>query len=124
MDAKPLEEKPAAVIPQSQFDIRKDYHKLYGNRILKDDLNDSFKEDEAQEALPSERNDCTEMLQRLKESNDPDDQAVAGYFNAVEGDLDENYLSCSRELIHGHSVVVYTPFYQDLTHYLMLPVIR
>ena len=124
VDAQPLESKPAAVVPQSQFDIRKDYHKLYGNRILKDDLNDSFKEEEVVEPLPLESHGCEEMLRQLKESDNLDDQAVAGYFNAVEGDLDENYLSCSRELIHGHSVVVYTPFYQDLTHYLMLPVIR
>ena len=125
IDAKPLEAKPTAVIPASQFDIRKEYRELYGKRVLRDDLNDSYnEEEETPEVLPLERNDCTELLQHLKESDDLDDQVVAGYFNAVEGDLDENYLSCSRELIHGRSVVVYTPFYQDLTHYIMLPVIR
>lgn len=58
----------------------------------------------------------------------PDDDLgrVAGaYFNTLENagrDINPDYVSATRKLLHQNSVLIYNPFYSDLTDYLILPI--
>ena len=53
------------------------------------------------------------------------DQIAGAYFNAMtkSGEvLNSDYVSAARSLLHGNSVLIYNPFYHDLTAYLLLPI--
>ena len=59
------------------------------------------------------------------QAGDDLDRIAGTYFQAsVHGGISVNadYVSATRALLHGRSVLIYNPFYRDLTQYILLPV--
>lgn len=59
------------------------------------------------------------------EEGDELDQIAGKYFQAsADGGLTVNadYVNATRALLHNKSVLIYNPFYRDLTQYILLPV--
>ena len=53
------------------------------------------------------------------------DEIAGAYFTSLPGrgvSINADYVTAARSLLHGKSVLIYNPFYRDVTDYIMLPV--
>ncbi len=114
----PAPEKVKKPEPVPEYDfLRKIMRDLFGDR----DLHDCVL---MPEAITS---DEQRHLDRLSASPDETDKLVSAYFERLQQEgigLDENGIDMTTWLMHGHSVLVCNPFYKDLTHYLLMPMIH
>lgn len=59
------------------------------------------------------------------ENGDSFSQVASTYFTSLKNDLHEinsDYVAATDKLMHHKSVLIYNPFYRDLTDYVLLPV--
>jgi len=96
--------------------LRRVFHDLFGNRILYDNTADSLF------GLSS-----FEMLDKLAESENAQDRVISRYFTELKEKghtIDSGFVRSSIDMVNGKSVLINTPFYQDLTAYIVLPLVR
>lgn len=101
----------------SYSSLRRVFKEVFGSRVLFDGVLESAGE-------PASVYDAIESL---RESNDQEKQSIGDYFFRLRQrgmEIDGNMLQASVELVDGHSVVVYNPFYSDVTAYIVLPVFK
>jgi hypothetical protein len=92
------------------------FHDLFDSRILFDNTADSLY------GLTS-----FDMLDNLAESDNKLDVAISKYFTNLKEKgyaIDPGFMRSSIEMMNGKSVLINTPFYQDLTGYIVLPLVR
>lgn len=66
-------------------------------------------------------------LDEMAQSDDPSLKLIGSYYlNLKSGgaDIDINYVRSSVNLLNGRSTLFCNPFYRDLTHYVILPMIK
>ena len=96
--------------------LRRKFHDLFENRILYDNTADSLF------GLSS-----FEMLDNLAESDNKIDVVISDYFTELKKighSIDPGFVRSSLDMVYGKSVLINTPFYQDLTAYIVLPLVR
>lgn len=72
------------------------------------------------------REGSTNMLRDMAKSDDSKEREVADYFLHLgknEGSFDTDLVKATNEMMHGKSVVIFNPYYRDLTDYLLLPLV-
>lgn len=97
------------------YRIREIYEKIFAPQVLAAHMGCEF----------SSREGATTLLQQMADSEDALDRQVAQHF-ASYGDnvaFDVDCIHATRTLMEGKSVVFFNPFYRDLEHYLILPII-
>lgn len=70
---------------------------------------------------------AAEQIKRLSESADPLERVVGKYFShspKSDGLFDVDMVAATNTLLHGESIVVFNPFYRDLSDYLLLPFVH
>ncbi len=82
-------------------------------------------------AKPEKNTSALQLLERyLKEAEETDSQEAKLFYRyfsllaARKDDLDDGYIAAARNIIDGKNVLFGTPFYQDTTEYIFLPVTR
>lgn len=67
----------------------------------------------------------TQALQELNKSEDPIERNVGRFFSTYDDDtkFDVDSIYAANEMMHGHSVLFFNPFYMDLEAYITLPMI-
>ncbi len=104
----PKEKKP------DPFDnIMKEEEKLFKDRVLLADIMPPST------ARKQEHRWADELAK-----NDSYDQIAGAYFEALANggtNVNPDYVTATRSLLHGKSVLIYNPFYHDVTDYVMLP---
>lgn len=106
-------EEPGTV-DENNLELAEVLKQKFGDRIC---LQDEIPANRARERL---HNWFSEM-----EFGDDLDQVIGTYFQAVQDsgeDINPDYVTATRNLMHRRSVLIHNPFYHDLTHYLLLPV--
>jgi hypothetical protein len=96
--------------------LRRVFHDLYDDRILFDNTADSLY------GLSS-----FDILDNLAESNNTQGVVISKYFTDLKEKghtIDPGFVRSSIEMVNGNSVLINTPFYQDLTGYIVLPIVR
>ncbi|MCL1790667.1 MAG: hypothetical protein FWG40_04830 [Peptococcaceae bacterium] len=96
--------------------LRRVFHDLFDDRILYDNQADALS------GLSS-----FDMLDTLADSTKELDVVVSGYFSALKGKgqtVDPGFVRASIDMANGKSVLLNVPFYQDLTGYIILPLVR
>ncbi|MDR2596752.1 MAG: S8 family serine peptidase [Treponema sp.] len=96
--------------------LRRIFHELFDNRILYDNTADSLF------GLTS-----FEMLDKLAESENTLDNVISKYFTELKERghiIDPGFVRSSIEMVQGKSVLLNTPFYRDMTGYIVLPIVR
>jgi subtilisin family serine protease len=96
--------------------LRRIFHDLYDDRILYDNTADSLY------GLRS-----FDMLDKLAESKNELDIVISKYFTELKekgNNIDSGFVRSSINMVNGKSVLINTPFYQDLTGYIVLPLVR
>jgi hypothetical protein len=96
--------------------LRRKFHELYDDRILYDNTADSLL------GLSS-----FDMLDNLADSENKLDAVISDYFSEMKKNghsIDPGFVRSSMDMVYGKSVLINTPFYQDLTAYIVLPVVR
>jgi hypothetical protein len=96
--------------------LRRKFHELYDDRILYDNTADSLF------GLSS-----FEMLDNLADSDNKLDAVISDYFTEMKKSghsIDPGFVRSSIDMVYGKSVLINTPFYQDLTAYIVLPLVR
>lgn len=96
--------------------------------LLKDILKDLFGERVLYDATVDSGLDVSSSFETLEEMKKSENQAIrnlAGYFTKLKEsgqDVEPNYVKSCVNLICGQSTLFCNPFYRDLTHYLMFPI--
>ena len=96
--------------------------------LLKDILKDLFGERVLYDATVDSGLDVSSGFETLEEMKKSENQAIrnlAGYFTKLKEsgqDVEPNYVKSCVNLIGGQSTLFCNPFYRDLTHYLMFPI--
>ena len=96
--------------------LRRVFHDLFDSRILYDNTADSLF------GLTS-----FEMLDKLAESKNTLDTVISKYFIELKERgmlIDPSFVRSSIDMVNEKSVLINTPFYQDLTGYIVLPLVR
>jgi hypothetical protein len=96
--------------------LRREYLKMFGNRILHDDTAASIS------GLTS-----FDMLDNLAESENVVDSVISNYFIELKQkgmSIESGFVRSSIDMVNGKSVLLNTPFYHDLTAYIILPIVR
>jgi hypothetical protein len=96
--------------------LRRVFRDLFEKRILYDNTADSLF------GLTS-----FEMLDKLAESKNTLDNVISRYFIELKERgmlIDPSFVRSSIDMVNEKSVLINTPFYQDLTGYIMLPLAR
>ena len=68
-----------------------------------------------------------EELDEMAQSDDASLKLIGSYYLNLKNsgaDIDINYVKSSVNLLNGKSTLFCNPFYRDLTHYIMLPMIK
>jgi hypothetical protein len=95
--------------------LRRVFHDLYDDRILFDKTADSLFE------LSS-----FDMLDKLAESGNTLDTVISEYFTDLKEKgyaIDSGFVRSSIDMVNGKSVLINTPFYRDLTGYIVLVIV-
>jgi hypothetical protein len=96
--------------------LRRVFHDLFDNRILYDNTTGNLL------GLTS-----FDMLDNLAESKNELDVVISKYFTRLKEKgytIDSGFVRSSIDMVNGKSVLINTPFYQDLTGYIVLPLVR
>ncbi|MDR0312281.1 MAG: hypothetical protein LBI14_01650 [Treponema sp.] len=96
--------------------LRRVYHDLFESRILFDNTADSLS------GITS-----FDMLDNLAESENKLDVVISKYFTELKEKghtIDPGFVRSSIDMVKGKSVLINVPFYQDLTGYIVLPLVR
>ena len=96
--------------------LRRIYYNLFPDRILLDSTADSLS------GLSS-----FDMLEKLTDDENVLNGVIAQYFIDLKekGEtIDPGFVRASIDMVNGHSVLLNTPFYHDLTGYIVLPIVR
>jgi len=96
--------------------LRRVFHDLFDNRILFDNTSNSLS------GISS-----FGMLDNLAESENPLDAVISRYFTGLKEKghtIDPGFVRSSIEMVNGKSVLLNTPFYRDMTGYIILPLVR
>ncbi len=97
--------------------LREILRDLFGERVLYEntlDTSDGISND-------------FEELNELAESEDPTSKTIGLYYQKLKSEgaeIDINYVKSSVNLLNGKSTLFCNPFYNDLTHYIMLPMFK
>lgn len=97
--------------------LREILRDLFGERVLYEntlDTSDGISND-------------FEELNELAESEDPTLKTIGLYYQKLKSEgveIDINYVKSSINLLNGKSTLFCNPFYNDLTHYIMLPLFK
>lgn len=110
-------EDESRIVNIDSYALRKELKRVFGDRIcLDDEIPGSVVLDPLAIKAPKDN---------ILESDI--DQVITHYFEVLEKSeikLNEDYISATRRLMNGKSVLIYNPFYRNLTHYLLLPIIH
>jgi hypothetical protein len=96
--------------------LRRVYHDLFEKRILYDNTADSLS------GISS-----FDMLDKLAESENKLDVVISKYFIELKEkglSIDTGFVRSAIDMVNGKSVLMNVPFYQDLTGYIALPLVR
>ena len=96
--------------------LRRVFHELFDSRILYDNTLDSLS------GITS-----FDMLDNLAESENALDNVISKYFIGLKEKghtIDPGFARSSIDMVNGKSVLLNVPFYQDLTGYIVLPIVR
>jgi hypothetical protein len=96
--------------------LRRVFHDLFDTRILFDNTSNSLS------GLSS-----FDMLDNLAESGNALDAVISKYFTELKQKghtVDSGFVRSSIEMVNGKSVLLNTPFYRDMTGYIVLPLVR
>jgi len=96
--------------------LRRVFHEFYEDRILFDNTADNLS------GITS-----FEMLDNLAESDNKLDKVISKYFTDLKEkgyNIDPSFVRSSIDMVNGKSVLINIPFYQDLTAYILLPLVR
>jgi len=96
--------------------LRRVFHDLFENRILFDNTSDNLS------GITS-----FNMLDKLAESGNTLDNVISKYFIELKEKgytIDPGFVRSSIDMVNGKSVLLNVPFYQDLTSYIALPLVR
>jgi hypothetical protein len=96
--------------------LRRLFHDLFESRILFDNTADSLS------GMSS-----FNMLDNLAESKNKLDVVISKYFTELKKKghtIDPGFVRSSIDMVNGRSVLMNVPFYQDLTVYITLPLVR
>ena len=97
--------------------LREILRDLFGERVLYEntlDTSDGISDD-------------FEELNELAESEDPTLKTIGLYYQKLKSEgveIDINYVKSSINLLNGKSTLFCNPFYNDSTHYIMLPLFK
>ena len=97
--------------------LREILRDLFADRVLYENTLDTS------DGIATTFNELDEMSQ----SDDPSLKLIGSYYmNLKNGgaEIDINYVRSSVNLLNGKSTLFCNPFYRDLTHYVMLPMIK
>lgn len=105
-------------------------YKVANYGILREILRDLFRDRvlfentlDTSDGIASTFDELDEMMQ----SEDASLQLIGSYYMTLKNsgaDIDINYVRSSVNLLDGKSTLFCNPFYRDLTHYIVLPMIR
>jgi len=96
--------------------LRRVFHDLFDNRILFDNTSNNLS------GISS-----FDILDNLAESGNALDAVISKYFTELKQKghtVDSGFVRSSIEMVNGKSVLLNTPFYQDMTGYIVLPLVR
>ncbi|MCL1917626.1 MAG: hypothetical protein FWG14_04850 [Peptococcaceae bacterium] len=96
--------------------LRRVFRDIYDDRILFDDTADTLSE-----------LSTFDMLDTLSDSANTQDLVISEYFTRLQEkgrSVDAGFVRSCIDMVNGKSVLINVPFYQDLTAYLMLPLVR
>jgi len=68
-----------------------------------------------------------DMMDKLAESENTLDAVISTYFTGLKQKgqtIDPGFMRSSLEMVNGKSVLLNTPFYRDMTGYIVLPLVR
>jgi hypothetical protein len=104
-----------------------DAHRVANYSRLRQVLADTFPGNVVFDGVSLAAADATRsgaVLDDLSRSQNDIDRLAASYYQRVKAtqrDLDANLLGAAVDVLHGQSVLVLNPFYEDLTEYVALP---
>jgi len=96
--------------------LRRVFHDLFDTRILFDNTSNSLS------GISS-----FDMLDNLAESGNALYAVISKYFTELKQKghtIDSGFVRSSIEMVNGKSVLLNTPFYRDMTGYIVLPLVR
>jgi hypothetical protein len=96
--------------------LRRVFHDLFENRVLFDTTASSLS-----------GISTFDMLDNLAESKNTMDVVISKYFTELKEKghtIDAGFVRSSIDMVNGKSVLINTPFYHDLTGYIVLPLVR
>ena len=96
--------------------LRRVFHDLFENRILFDSTTNNLS------GVSS-----FVLLDNLAESENKLDVVISKYFTELKErghTIDPSFVCSSIDMVNGKSVLINDPFYQDLTGYILLPLVR
>lgn len=97
--------------------LRSILHDLFGSRVLYENTSNSWG------SVISNM----DVLMELEKSESAAERALGVYFSDLKAQgqkLDVNYMRSSVNLLRGDSTLFLSPFYRDLTDYIIFPMIR
>lgn len=98
------------------YKLRRVYEKMYPTPLL---VSHTGNESMGKEG-------SSNMLERMTKDGDTIQQEVGDYFlhlDRKEGSFDTDLIKVTEDLRRGKSAVIFTPFYRDLSDYLLLPLV-
>ena len=96
--------------------LRRTFNDLFENRILYDNT-----------AAGLDGLSSFDMLDKFAESENTLDVVISKYFTDLKEKghtIDPGFVRSSIDMVNGKSVLINTPYYHDLTGYIVLPLIR
>ena len=108
------EEPEPETVDEKDVSLREALKRTFGDRIC---LEQEIPASRGKERLHDWSSDA--------ETGDDLDQVSGAYFQAVQSageEINPDYVAATRNLLHHKSVLIYNPFYHDMTSYLLLPV--
>ena len=101
------------IVSVDATELRKELKRKFGDRICLED------------EIPGERATFqTRSLKTDSNSGTSMDKIAGAYFAALQDggiDVNPDYVSATKKLLNRKSVLIYNPFYHDLTEYILLP---
>ena len=106
-----------ATVKGAYFKLKETYEKMFPSALLISHTGNEY----------SGKTGATELIKELTASEDPIDKTVGRFFGGLkkkDGLFDVDLIQASSTLLHNKSVIVFNPFYRDLSDYILLPLVH
>lgn len=106
-----------ATVKGAYFKLKEIYEKMFPSALLISHTGNEY----------SGKTGATELIKSLSSSDDPIENTVGLFFRGLkkkDGLFDVDMIEASNTMLHNKSVIVFNPFYRDISDYILLPIIN